>query len=706
MSDVRCPSCGDVFRVPDFALPEGAVAGCPCCRARFSVSDLRMALPPLAELLDAEGVPLGVQLLTHAAAELTPANREQVAFAPPLREVADLQSGLTGDGPVPAAMVSDDRLPDSVPSLTERQAGSRWESNDARSEADDLRDGGFTAADEPLDLGFGIAQEPRPLEQVTAFEFADEPSAIPRPRGRRPGSPLRSLISVVLGGLLALPLAGILLALIGKPLDLGFWPFLGKQHALPIAIRAGEAAPLDDRPRTSSDITQRGGRSLGEDMGLLFQPNSEAEQRSASDLPAANWAAGTEQSQAPNGLPGEQTPPSAPSKSTSPTKASSGPSAAMPRGLALPVEADTAVPRQAATRAAEIAAMPPESNLFHDEHQVLIAEPESDAPLAATAQPSNRTESTKAAANATPEPVTAATQAPAVAGPAKPLGGTGSDQPTLAAPPTGLARDMKEASGNRVQAAAKPSEATTVEPRPDTAPRVAAAPDRSPSPRESDIAPPLTPRTTPTPTDRAPTAQTPAAVSEKSPEPLTLPKLPATRAEPKAATITSPPAALKQQPRPLSQAMRTELASMETAIQTLVNHRESDGTNVLKRRWADLYLAMARAGAIAEPQDRAELASLIRRMSDSDLIGPLSMMAANWMRISNRPSDGVLVVGPVEKKDGKTFIRWRGMVPLELRGLDPAMESTTDPVLILGRILSSDTAAPVVEVTFAETQAR
>lgn len=703
MSDVRCPSCGDVFRVPDFALPEGAVAGCPCCRARFSVSDLRLALPPLAELLDAEGAPLGVPLLPHAAVELAGGNREQAAFAPPLREVADLQSGMPHDGPVTAGMVSDERLPDAGPSLTGRQAGSRRESNDAPAEADDLHDSGFAAADEPLDLGFGIAQDPRPLEQVAAFQFADEPSAIPRPRGRRPSSPLRSLVSVVLGGLLALPLAGILLALIGKPLDLGFWPFLGKQYALPTSIRAGEAAPLDDRPRTSSDFTPRGGRSLGEDMGLPVQPTGDTEQPSASDRPAANGAAGTEQSQAPNGLPAERTPEAAPSNSTAPTKPSSGPSAAIPRGLELPVGADTADTQQSTTRAAVIAALPAESNLFHDDHQVLIGGPESEAPLAATA-PSNRTEATKAAATPTPEPVVAAPQAPAVAGLAKPLGDTGSDQPTLAAPATGLARDTKEANGNRVQTAKKPSEMTAGEPRPDAAPRVAAAPDRSPSPREGDIA--VTPPTTPTPADRAPTAQAPTAVPAKSPDPLTLPKLPATRVEPKAAAITGPPSPLKQKPRPLSQAMRAELASMETAIQALVNHRESDGTNVLKRRWADLYLAMARAGAIAEPQDQAELATVIRRMSDSDLIGPLSMMAANWMRISNRPSDGVLVVGPIEKKDGKTFIRWRGMVPLELRGLDPAMESTIDSVLILGRILSSDATAPVVEVTFAETQAR
>jgi len=205
-----------------------------------------------------------------------------------------------------------------------------------------------------------------------------------------------------------------------------------------------------------------------------------------------------------------------------------------------------------------------------------------------------------------------------------------------------------------------------------------------------------------------PARQAAAAVAAQTPEPLTLPVVPsasAVRVELREPAIASPEAVLRQQPRPLSQAMRTELANIEAAIQTLVNHRESDGTNVLKRRWADLYFAMAKAGQIATPEDQTELSNLPRRMSDSDLIGPLSMLAANWTRIKSRPSDGVLVVGPIEKKDGKSYIRWRGTVPLEVRGLEPRIESATGPVVVLGRIISSDPTETVVEATFAEAQA-
>ena len=675
MSDVRCPSCGDVFRVPDFALPEGAIAGCPWCKARFSIADLRISPPPLAELFDAEGAALS--------------------------EMAD--------SPVPMAMGSGETFPESVPPAGELQTATRWGSDDSELGEDDPRRNEFETPDEPFDLNFGVAQEPRPLQQVAAFEFADEPSGVPRARGRRPASPLRSLISIVLGGLLALPLAGILLALIGKPLDLGFWPFLGGQRPLPIATRAGEAA----RPSTSTGFTQRTGRSLGEDLTPRDQPNAGTEQPSASDRPTE----GPRKQQAQNPLLGEQAP------SPPPPEPSSEPTSGPPGELEMPLGPDTVETEQAKARAAEIAAMPPESNLFHDDHQVLITEPEleSDAPLVAATQPNAEpqleppagTGEIVAVAKPVQPPVAPTTPDPSVAAaPAKTNEDAASDKPTPLSFPIGTASDLSETSGSQVQVAPKPSETAKPQPAKDTGPRIAAVPDRSTANREVDATRPPAPSMTP------PARQAPAAgVVAQTPEPLTLPVVPsasavrvelrepANRVEPREPAIASPEAALRQQPRPLSQAMRTELASIEAAIQTLVNHQESDGTNVLKRRWADLYLAMAKAGQIAAPEDQAELSNLLRRMSDSDLIGPLSMMAANWTRIKSRPSDGVLVVGPIEKKDGKSYIRWRGTVPLEVRGLDPTIESATGPVVVLGRIISSDPTGTVVEATFAEAQA-
>lgn len=665
MSDVRCPSCGDVFRVPDFALPEGAIAGCPWCKARFSIADLRIAPPPLAELFDAEGAALSAM----------------------------------ADSPVPMAMGSGETFPETVPPAGELQTATRWESVDGELGEDDPRRNEFETPDEPFDLNFGVAQEPRPLQQVAVFEFADEPSGVPRARVRRPASPLRSLISIVLGGLLALPLAGILLALIGKPLDLGFWPFLGGQRPLPIAIRAGEAA----RPGTSTGFTKRTGRSLGEDLTPRDQPNAGTEQPSASDRPTE----GPRKQQAQNPLLGEQAP------STTPREPSSEPTSGPSGELEIPLGPDTVETEQAKARAAEIAAMPPESNLFHDDHQVLITEPElePDAPLVAATQPNAEpqpeppagTGEIVAVAKPVQPPVAPTTRGPAVpSAPAKTNENAASDKPTPLSFPIGTASDLSETGGSQVQVAPKPSETAKPQPAKDVAPRVAVVPDRSTTNRGVDAARPSAISTTP------PARQAAAAVAAQTPEPLTLPVVPsasAVRVELREPAIASPEAVLRQQPRPLSQAMRTELANIENAIQTLVNHREAEGTNVLKRRWAELYLAMAKAGQIAAPEDQAELSNLLRRMSDSDLIGPLSMMAANWTRIKSRPSDGVLVVGPIEKKDGKSYIRWRGTVPLEVRGLEPTIESATGPVVVLGRIISSDPTETVVEATFAEAQA-
>jgi hypothetical protein len=673
MSDVRCPSCGDVFRVLDVALPEGAIAGCPWCKARCSIADLRIALPPLAELFDAEGAALS-EMASNA---------------------------------VPMAMDSGETFPESVPPAGELQTATHWESGDGELEADDPRRSDFETPDEPFDLNFGIAQEPRPLQQVTAFEFADEASGGPRARGRRPGSPLRSLISIVLGGLLALPVAGILLALIGKPLDLGFWPFIGKQRPLPTAIRAGEAANLDAHPSSSTGFAKRNGRSLGEDLTPQVQPNGGPEEFSASDRPTA----GTGKPQAQNPLLQEPAPP------TTPPEPSSEPISAPPDELEMPLGSDTVETEQAKSRAAEIAAMPPESNLFHDDYQGLVMEPEleADAPLVATTQPNAEpqleppaeTGEIVAVAKPVQPPVTPATPDSAVAAaPATMNEDAATDIPTPLSFPTETASDLPETSGSRAQVAPEPSETAKPEPVKDAAPRVAAEPTRSTATREDDATPPSVPSTT------QPAPQAPAAVAAQTPDPLTLPSVlavpsePANRIEPaNQQAIASPEAALRQQPRPLSQAMRTELANIETAIQTLVNHREAEGTTVLKRRWAELYLAMAKAGEIAAPEDQAELSKLIRRMSDSDLIGPLSMMAANWTRIKSRPNNGVLVVGPIEKKDGKSYIQWRGMVPLEIRGFDPTIGSATGSVLVLGRIIASDPDGTVVEATFAEAKA-
>ncbi|TVP93802.1 MAG: hypothetical protein EA381_21125, partial [Planctomycetaceae bacterium] len=140
MSDVRCPSCGDVFRIPDVPLPDQAMAACPWCGNRLPSSELRKALPPLALLVDSDGQPLTAVWSGSASLPAAAAESSAVAEVPDFEDFSAVADSPDGP-PFPA---HDD--------LGTNELGT----NDLV--ADDL-----TAGDTPAAAGFLSSDSPEPL---------------------------------------------------------------------------------------------------------------------------------------------------------------------------------------------------------------------------------------------------------------------------------------------------------------------------------------------------------------------------------------------------------------------------------------------------------------------------------------------------------------------------------------------------------------
>jgi hypothetical protein len=110
---------------------------------------------------------------------------------------------------------------------------------------------------------------PRPIREVAVMDFgSEERHFVTNPRvKRRKSSPMKTIIGVVIGGAAAFPIAAGILALVGKPLDLGFWPFDGQTIATGSSRSA--AAPRDVAARPSTRPSGQSGRSLAEDIPSL-----------------------------------------------------------------------------------------------------------------------------------------------------------------------------------------------------------------------------------------------------------------------------------------------------------------------------------------------------------------------------------------------------------------------------------------------------
>lgn len=180
----NCPRCQERFRVPLGTLPDDAYAMCPWCHETFPLADVLNNLPPALQILTADGEPI---------ASMEPVDSHYAA---------GIQS-LTG--------VSNGAF-DHLQTHDASGSGQQWDSAALN----------FGAESGQSNDGSNASGTPQAIPM----------SLSPRPNRRKKGaSGFRSIVQVVVGGLLSVPIALAILLAVGRAPDLGFWPFDGQARS-------------------------------------------------------------------------------------------------------------------------------------------------------------------------------------------------------------------------------------------------------------------------------------------------------------------------------------------------------------------------------------------------------------------------------------------------------------------------------------------
>lgn len=665
MSDVRCPNCGEGFRLPDFSLPAGTIAACPWCKSRHSIASLRAGSPPLAELFAPDGNPLQVAfsltdfpthpvvssaqpavssaqpavLSAHPIVGLAPNQTERPAIERPLAEgtshhadrwatpqetpfeqhgVFAAGSGdrpVTADSPAVPLPLAGSQTP---PTATFKPATAVAESDREKEAVSEIVER-FTTQLDPI-------SHDRTTESRTGESRTTEPRATrPIRTAPRPASPvspgLRQVIQVVAGGLFAIPLAAAILAMLGKPLpiDLGFWPFLGNSPRGSDMLAARPAEPGPSR---------------------VFDPQTDRPPSAEPDVPSLPSTESPPITAAPNlTLPGD-----APKLAANPPQSTPQET---PGGLVMPITPTPSVEPESPPRN-----MPQEANLYDDNYDAAAAQRAVAGPLTITPQPEAAQAPSARTAQAQPDPNLGTDRFPS------------SD----AAPP------VKPDTAAEPIAQNPPSVVAPVAPETARVPDTARIPEAKPAAKEPSVA-------AASPIAEAPASNNLASLGPASSGPVT-------------SNSATPPT-----PAPT---LLDYAKGMLAAINGLNEHKmERDGIAELKRRWAELYVQIAGAADVATPEDRASMARISGKLIESGMTARVVKIAPTWVTSSRRLNGGVVAAGMVAQESGKTFIRWSGESPLEVRGLDPKLIASPEPLLVWGRIVE-DSPVAVVEVTFAQ----
>ena len=317
MIAASCPRCAESIRVPSTAMPDDAYAHCPLCRETFSFSELADRLPPAVQVFGADGQPIeaiespvmlanqedisgGASRAATMAAGAAAVGAAALGFSGneessevdlsaggELDEIeefvdeeleSDVEEFLDNAAAVETATSSDDASPESTVLMDTLQMDSAEVDVEEEvvqftgeetvgDEADQIEfvsDGLERDTEmlvEEVDLEEELASEPISAEQNKLPPVAAQTvRARPAPR-RRKGSPIKMILGVLLGPLLALPLAGGILLALGKAPDLGFWPFLGNGNSLSSRIAASPVG--SNQPGPAAALTPNAGHSDG-----------------------------------------------------------------------------------------------------------------------------------------------------------------------------------------------------------------------------------------------------------------------------------------------------------------------------------------------------------------------------------------------------------------------------------------------------------
>ncbi|EMI18096.1 hypothetical protein RMSM_04975 [Rhodopirellula maiorica SM1] len=258
MLTCNCPRCGETIGLPTAAVPADATAQCPWCGEIYPASEIIEKLPPMVELISADGQPLFLDAGDGAAAQLAAApiasaasgaNSFTSSFAPDadadqLNETWDDNSELTIEADGDAGFDLDGSL-----------------DGDPQRPEDNFNEGGQD--DEMLEFLSSNDSEDESADSAGPLMPMKVKSVPVNTYKRKKSSPIKTLIGVAMGPLVALPLAGGILLWLGKAPDLGFWPFDGsfnngsssRLSAAPPMVMNDPVDPVaEDAPLTGSEM--------------------------------------------------------------------------------------------------------------------------------------------------------------------------------------------------------------------------------------------------------------------------------------------------------------------------------------------------------------------------------------------------------------------------------------------------------------------
>ena len=203
MTISSCPHCGEQYLISDKAIPTDATVQCPWCSEQFAFKDAVKSLPPELIVFSTDGAITTDGSMNAFDTESLP-SQQSTGFD--FSRLSD-QVGLDPE---------DTNL------------------SDPNAEA-------YQASETPEGMSDGW--ENSQSNPGSPPEFTQH-----RPQANSKSTGIGSFIGIVLGGLLSLPLAGLILLALGKAPDLGFWPFLGNGTS---ARSAAPLPPSDERDTLS-----------------------------------------------------------------------------------------------------------------------------------------------------------------------------------------------------------------------------------------------------------------------------------------------------------------------------------------------------------------------------------------------------------------------------------------------------------------------
>lgn len=319
MMVTQCPRCQESVSVPDALCSTGgaessAQAQCPWCLATLGANDLRSILPPSLILIgdegtlqepawseDSAGFPEASEApggpgLTAVATGLGVAGLGAATGLAAASELASSATDLVADESEPMASESssedfepidfggdDDDLdsdislaidPDTSSSSTDQDLDDvarldlESPTQDAHEMTDDL-EVSFKDTEDESDLGeFEIkdTDHPHRSSEQDSGVLAPVMMDVNSSRRRKSGGGIKTMLAVGLGGLMSLPIVGLVLHFLGKPV-----PVMGDllESYIPMknkAVVSRTAAPVAINPQVSTDNKPIQGRSLADDM--------------------------------------------------------------------------------------------------------------------------------------------------------------------------------------------------------------------------------------------------------------------------------------------------------------------------------------------------------------------------------------------------------------------------------------------------------